>query len=224
MRPDPHKSKATRKWKAKQAGGGPAPSDASPAAGRGGRGGRGGAPRSGPGRARDPPQQAEAVEETEDDEEAGIGEEGETRLFRHSPEPESPSTSHKLERSQFSRRKIETNVGRYHEPTAEEIMAAEADIDRETEDLLALIKDAEEDYDPSLYFQFREEREWTSEVQPNERDESDDRPFIAAPSSFVFSNEGVPRPTPGRSIHARDGALEAADARSAGNSRVRSSW
>lgn len=48
----------------------------------------------------------------------------------------------KLARSKYARRKIESNAFRYQQPTAEEILAADEGIDRETEELRMLIREA----------------------------------------------------------------------------------
>ena len=49
------------------------------------------------------------------------------------------------ERAKFSRRTLESNAYRYAEPTAEDELADDAAVDRETEDLLELIKSAGKD-------------------------------------------------------------------------------
>ncbi|KAJ3016035.1 hypothetical protein HKX48_004253 [Thoreauomyces humboldtii] len=101
MRPDPHKAKATKRWKSKNA----VPSTAQ------------GVPLAGERPAPPPPQQP-GPESSEDDE------------VQEKP------------RSKFARRKLESNAYRFHEPTAEEVLAADADIDRETEALRMLINEA----------------------------------------------------------------------------------
>ncbi|KAI8922262.1 hypothetical protein DFJ77DRAFT_436592 [Powellomyces hirtus] len=126
MRPDAHKAKATKKWKAKN--GVPSPAPAAPNPKHDKRQ-----------EISQQPRPAEQESTTEDHE-------GE-------PPAEKP-------RSKYARRKVESNAYRYHELTAEEILAADAGIDRETEGLRSLIREAEEEYDPNLYFQFKEERDW----------------------------------------------------------------
>ncbi|KAJ3182999.1 hypothetical protein HDU87_007421 [Geranomyces variabilis] len=135
MRPDAHKSKATKRWKAKH--GVPAAGAPSAAA-------------------------AAATSKPSDNRHLDGGSRG-------GPEPTGPAADHssgdELEekpRSRYARRKVESNAFRYHEPTAEEVMAADAGIDRETEELRMLIREAEEEYDPSMYFQFKEERDWAN--------------------------------------------------------------
>ncbi|KAJ3186537.1 hypothetical protein HDU85_007357 [Gaertneriomyces sp. JEL0708] len=130
MRPDAHKEKATRRWKAKN---GITASSHAP---------RGAVVTSAPATKTASKSQPEAVPVSQPS----------------TAQP--PDESTEKPKSQFSRRKIESNAYRYYEPSPEEILAEDAGIDKETEELRALIKEADEAYDPNLYFRFKEEREW----------------------------------------------------------------
>ncbi|KAJ3147751.1 hypothetical protein HDU89_005110 [Geranomyces variabilis] len=135
MRPDAHKSKATKRWKAKHG----VPAASAPGAASAATTQRRSDTRNFEGNSRDGHEQTgSAADHSSGDE------------FQEKP------------RSRYARRKVESNAFRYHEPTAEEIMAADAGIDRETEELRILIREAEEEYDPSMYFQFKEERDWAN--------------------------------------------------------------
>ncbi|KAJ3028565.1 hypothetical protein HDV00_010176, partial [Rhizophlyctis rosea] len=149
MRPDAHKSKATRKWKAKH---GVAPTP----------------------RSSHPPQSHRPVRA----ESAAIAPAPATGPSRaqHSkaedlPEDEDERLEAQRQRAKFSRRKLESNAYRYAEPTAEGELADDAAVDRETEDLMELIKNADEDYDPSVYFQFKSEKQWTESDAVDENDD-----------------------------------------------------
>ncbi|KAJ3167742.1 hypothetical protein HDU88_002189 [Geranomyces variabilis] len=133
MRPDAHKSKATKRWKAKHG----VPAASAPGAASAGTTQRRSDARNFEGGSRDGHEQTAADQSSGDE-------------FQEKP------------RSRYARRKVESNAFRYHEPTAEEIMAADAGIDREIEELRMLIREAEEEYDPSMYFQFKEERDWAN--------------------------------------------------------------
>ncbi|KAI8593695.1 hypothetical protein BDZ88DRAFT_435742 [Geranomyces variabilis] len=160
MRPDAHKSKATKRWKAKHG----VPAVSAPDAASAATTQRRSDTRNFEGGNRDGHEQTAADHSSGDE-------------FQEKP------------RSRYARRKVESNAFRYHEPTAEEIMAADAGIDRETEELRMLIREAgmargcfctqaikreagrpnarlwrfiEEEYDPSMYFQFKEERDWAN--------------------------------------------------------------
>ncbi|KAI9014709.1 hypothetical protein BC832DRAFT_589208 [Gaertneriomyces semiglobifer] len=142
MRPDAHKEKATRRWKAKN--GITASSHAPKGAG---------APASAAGTASKSEPEASPVSQ---------------------PNTAQPDESTEKPKSQFSRRKIESNAYRYYEPSPEEVLAEDAGIDKETEELRALIKEADEAYDPKLYFRFKEEREWDN-VMDESMSKADER-------------------------------------------------
>eukprot|EP00833_Pecoramyces_ruminatium_P002396 jgi/Orpsp1_1/1176428/evm.model.c7180000057549.2 len=71
----------------------------------------------------------------------------------------------------YGRRKIFDNSYRYEEPTYEEQLEAEADIDVAVEDALSLINSQENvtAYDPSSYFQFKKEN-WINNEEFSEND------------------------------------------------------
>ncbi|KAJ3228148.1 hypothetical protein HK099_006028 [Clydaea vesicula] len=62
----------------------------------------------------------------------------------------------------FRKRQLTSNEYRYKEDSKEDILAKEADIDVETEDLLAQLKENQlnADFDHSQFFQFKEEKIW----------------------------------------------------------------
>jgi len=72
----------------------------------------------------------------------------------------------------YGRRKIFDNSYRYEEPTYEEQLEAEADIDVEVEDALSLINSQENNtiYDPSSYFKFKKEN-WINNEEFAENDD-----------------------------------------------------
>ncbi|KAJ3265882.1 hypothetical protein HK104_006207 [Borealophlyctis nickersoniae] len=144
MRPDPHKAKATRKWKAKN-----------------------GLPI---GRASGGVQVQGGDASTRDKQPPPPDNRLPTPHVTIAPIPAEETDTEGDVRQQslkFARRKLESNAYRYHEPTAEEQLAADAELDMETEDLLGLIRSADEDYDPATYFQFKEEREWVDDTTPS---------------------------------------------------------
>ncbi|KAJ3046360.1 hypothetical protein HK097_000939 [Rhizophlyctis rosea] len=142
MRPDPHKTKATKRWKAKQGiPNPPRPTTSSSSS-------RSTHPES---NSTTPQTQPTKPDLTPDDEEERL--------------------EAQRERAKFSRRKLESNGYRYVEPTPEDELADDAAVDRETEDLMELIKNADEAYDPSVYFQFKSEKQWTT---ADEVDQNDD--------------------------------------------------
>ncbi|KAJ3149299.1 hypothetical protein HDU86_007022 [Geranomyces michiganensis] len=123
MRPDAHKSKATKRWKAKH--GVPTAGSASSS--------------------------TASKPDTRHYEAASIG---------GNPDDNGPPAHSTIDDANEQ----QSNAFRYHEPTAEEILAADAGIDRETEELRLLIREAEEaEYDPSMYFQLKEERDWAND-------------------------------------------------------------
>jgi len=72
----------------------------------------------------------------------------------------------------YARRKIIDNSYRYDEPTYEEQLEAEADIDVAVEDALSLInsQDNNANYDPSSYFHFKKEN-WLNNEEFSEKEE-----------------------------------------------------
>ncbi|TPX56870.1 hypothetical protein SpCBS45565_g08328 [Spizellomyces sp. 'palustris'] len=139
MRPDEHKAKASKRWKAKHG--------ISPRGSQKDEGGTRGGERPG-----------------------GVADQISHTNVDSNPIVETEERS----RSKYARRKIESNSYRYHEPTPEEVLAADEGIDRETEELRWLIRDAEETYDASVYFQFREEKELLGDVEADGRGEMDE--------------------------------------------------
>ncbi|KAI8819970.1 uncharacterized protein EV422DRAFT_507133 [Fimicolochytrium jonesii] len=142
MRPDPHKAKATKQWKAKHGTAALSPKHAASTA----------KPQSSDDHHRRP-----ATEQTGH---VGGGLNGTPpRSETTDGEAEVEAQEHKP-RSKYARRPLASNAYRYHEPTEDEIRAADEGIDRATEHLRALIGDADEEYDPAMYFQFRDEKGW----------------------------------------------------------------
>ncbi|ORX85425.1 hypothetical protein BCR32DRAFT_290721 [Anaeromyces robustus] len=72
----------------------------------------------------------------------------------------------------YGRRKIFDNSYRYEEPTYEEQLEAEAEIDVAVEDALSLINSKENNtnYDPSSYFQFKKEN-WLNNEEFSDKDD-----------------------------------------------------
>ncbi|CAG8485577.1 2060_t:CDS:2 [Ambispora gerdemannii] len=72
----------------------------------------------------------------------------------------------------FHRRKVQSNDYRYQEPSQEDELRDDPDgIDRETSNFLEMIKDTEkQSFDPSSYFQFKEEKDWGTTSTTEERD------------------------------------------------------
>ncbi|KND00608.1 uncharacterized protein SPPG_03735 [Spizellomyces punctatus DAOM BR117] len=139
MRPDEHKAKASKRWKAKH-----------------------GIPPRGPQKDEGGARRGETP--------AGIAD----QISNTNVDSNQIVETEERPRSKYARRKIESNAYRYHEPTPAEVLAADEGFDRETEELRRLIRDAEETYDSSVYFQFREEKELLGDVEADGRGEMDE--------------------------------------------------
>ncbi|KAJ3064649.1 hypothetical protein HK102_008137 [Quaeritorhiza haematococci] len=166
MRPDDHKQKASRRWKAKH--GVPSGRGGSTSANSAARGGKDGPTdkkpvgtdveagvKATPNARPQAPQQASKPPAVQ---RSGSGRGSDDDSDEGDNMPRAPT------RYKYARRTIESNAYRYEDPSANPDQGVGLeDLDQETEDLLDLIRTAgKEDHDSSGYFQFKDEQHWTS--------------------------------------------------------------